>query len=155
MTLDLPLFRNRRGRGGGGAGSARCGTGGRAGDALRCRGPGFLLPAHLGGGRRQGWELSAPQLKGGRAGSGRGKAAPVAAAGGGRAAAAGAWSAALHPRRSRKRWKRGWTITATSPAPTLLEKLRGKTGAAADRGSSFLYRKTSFLAISLLCLQRK
>lgn len=63
-----------------------------------------------------------------------------------REAAAGAWSAALPPRRSRKRWKRGWTITATSPALTLLEKLRGKTGAAAaDRGSSFLYRKTLVL----------
>lgn len=76
------------------------------------------------------------RCKAGRAGP----AAPAAAAGGGRAAA-GAWSAALPPRRSRKRWKRGWTITATSPALTLLEKLRGKTGAAADSGSSFFTGK--------------
>lgn len=74
MTLDLPLFRSRRGRGGGGAGCARCGTGGRAGDALRCREPGFLLAAHLGAGSRRGWELRAPWVAIRGAGPGEGSA---------------------------------------------------------------------------------
>lgn len=62
----------------------------------------------------------------------------------------GAWSAAATPRRSRKRWKRGWTITATLPALTLLGKLQGKTGAVADRGRSLLPSKRSLFHLPLL-----
>lgn len=124
------------------AGRGRCGrwsrlpAAGRGCAEVRRRGRGFLPPAsgeHLGAGR-------------GRPPAGGGRAAPKGVGGSGQGCGSGAWSAAAAPRRSRKRWKRGWTITATSPAPTLLGKPQGKAGEAAGGGRAFLGGERALLA---------
>ena len=66
----------------------------------------------------------------------------------------GAWSAAATPRLSRKRWKRGWTITATSPAPTLSGKPQGKAGRR-RRGTDPSLPAKSRCSVSLGCFRRK
>lgn len=66
----------------------------------------------------------------------------------------GAWSAAATPRLSRKRWKRGWTITATSPTPTLSGKPQGKAGRR-RRGTDPSLPAKGRCSVSLRCFRRK
>lgn len=119
------------------------------------RTPGFLPPAHLGAGRRR--EPVPPSPPPGRGHRQEEKDRERSGVVGGRndrggrsrQRRRGAWSATAPRRCSRKRWKRGWTITETSPTLTLLGKRQGKTGAATDRGRSFLPSKRSLFHFPL------
>lgn len=175
----LPLLRGRSepSRAGRGRGSPprRCGRWSRlpaaAGDALRCgggagAGAGRGLPAARagrapgsrprqagspGGGGRKGGREGAPRPRPRSRGKRRRRRRPGEEA---ERPRSGAWSAAATPRLSRKRWKRGWTITATSPAPTLSGKPQGKAGRR-RKGSDLSLPAKGRRSVSLRCLRRK